>query len=274
MRTVTYLSFTGWKTMNACPEAYDHRYVHKKPVVDAEQVNFVKGNALHHLLEAYMLRGESDPNWMIEEAPLFWARELSNIFQNPQQKLTWKAGGEKLQRETFLGWAFELAKLLKTHNITPERVQPEFKADTRVTLGNHRLILGGRIDLLVKAKTGYMILDLKSSVHQRVVTPDQVLWYAMLTDLFLGDQLESPVAHGGFLLPGFPEGKKIQIFETPPEAKEDLKRRITRTLDQIAAENFPAKPGRDCWTCDFRPWCSQYGGMTPHESGIVQLGID
>lgn len=271
MPRVSYLSFTGWKTMEECPEKYKHRYVTKQPVVDANQVNFVKGNALHHLMEACLLEGGGDPNWMVENAPLYWSHELSSIERNPRQTLEWNAGGADKQRKIYLDWAYELAKLFKEHNLVPERVQPEFKADSRVTLGDHRLILGGRIDLLVKGKSGYMILDLKSSVHQRVVVTDQILWYAMLTDIFLGDQLDEPVKYGGFLLPGFPKGQKLQLFETTQEAKDNLKVRITETLDRIAAGQFPPVVTNDCWNCDFKPWCSSFGGALEHKPGIVSL---
>lgn len=273
MAKVSYLSFTGFATYLNCPEAYYYRYVKKVQEVDANQVNFVKGNALHHLLEWYFVNGVDDPNVMFEQAPLFWSNELSSIERNPRQTLVWHQGGAEKQRLVYMGWAFELAKLLKKHDISPARVRPEFKADCYVTIGHHRIKMGGRIDLLLQGKNGgHVILDLKSSVNKDIVKTDQVVWYALLTDLFLGKELDQPVGHGGFLLPGFPEGQKLQIFKVTQDDKARLLHRISDVLDKIKADQFKPIDGKGCWFCPFKTVCSIHGGALEHKTGIVSLG--
>jgi len=273
MAEVKYISWTGIKTYMECPYSYYERYILRRVVPDQDQSSFLKGNALHHLLEEFYLEKAEDFNWIVEHAPTFWSREVTSVLEHPQQIITWSATEVEKHRQIYLGWAFNLAKILKRHNITPDRVQPEFKADSYITLGQHRLKLAGRIDMLVKGKNGYMILDLKSSKNASIVVPDQILTYALLTDIFLGDQLDSPVSHGGFLLPGFPEGKQVQIFETTQAAKENLKVRITEVLDNIKAERFEPRENKACWWCPAKKLhCPLFGGALGQEAGIVTLG--
>lgn len=272
MAEVGYLSWTGFATMLSCPEAYKHRYIDKIPEIDADQANFVKGNALHHLLEAFLTGTTDDANFVIENAPLFWSRELTSIEKNPRQMLSWSTADKEKHRKIYMDWAFELAKILKTHNLIPSRVQSEFKADCFVTLGPHRLKLGGRIDMLLTNKQGNpVILDLKSSVNKSIVKPDQLVWYALLTDLFMGKKLDAPVSHGGFILPGFPEGQKLQMFEITESVKENLVLRIIEVLDKIKADQFAPIDGKGCWFCPYKDICSIKGGMLPKNSGMINL---
>lgn len=280
MSKVDYISFSGWRAYRTCPEQYYNRYIIRRVVDDQEQSSYCKGNALHNLLEDTYLVGGGDPNWMVENAPTYWGRELSSIERDPKQRLGWSAAETDKQRKTYTGWAYELAKLLKKHNLTVDRVQPEFKADSWVTMGSHRFKMGGRIDMLVKGKSPdgeprYLVLDLKSSTNKAIVSGEsqsQLTWYALLTDIFLGDQLDAPVSHAGFLLPGFPEGQKLQLFETTPEAKERLKLQIIETLDNIVAKRFAPKDGQGCWFCPYRGVCSIKGGQLEPKAGVVTLG--
>ena len=125
-RKVHYLSFTGFKTaspeLGGCLESYRHRYIDKVPVVDADQTPWAKGNALHHLMEAYILTGKDNPRWLVENAADFWTAELASIQADPKQMLSWNDEQVAAQGATLLDWATKLAGIFEKHKLDPARM--------------------------------------------------------------------------------------------------------------------------------------------------------
>lgn len=285
MSTVSYLSYTGYTHLRDCPKRYQNMYIRKLRPPMLDQRNTIKGNALHNLLEWYLLNGVDDPNLLVEYAPLYWTKMLTEC-EEKSLPLKWvNAVDEKESRAKYIEWAYRLATLMKRHDLTPDRIQPEFKADSYITMGPHRFKMGGRVDILLRNKAGgLVVLDLKGSERKEVMQFDQLVWYAMLTENYL-EGTKGPtgeperVTHAGWLLPGFAkEEDRIQIFAIPQSARDKLEANIIRALDRIVADDFPVNPktpeGKDnCWFCDVKYVCPLFGGSADQSAGVAPLGI-
>lgn len=264
-----YASFTSYRTYRDCPHQFHSHYILKeRPEVEVQN-NFVKGNALHHLLEGFC-DGKEEPQWIVDNAAKYWDAELEAIAKNPRHTLEWKGpDDEAKQRKQHLDWALELARLLHKYGLKSTEMASEFKADTRTEVEGIRFKMAGRIDIMMETNNGGIaILDLKASASSSIADYDQLAWYSHLAGL----KLQRPVEYVGHILPAF---KKITLFHVPQEARDKLMVNVAEALRRIRAGQFdpaPAATDPPCWFCPIRWKCPAQGGAVEHKNGIVDLG--
>lgn len=259
-----YLSYTGFKKLDSCAKSWELEYLQKKRPPFEDQRNVLKGNALHKLMEAYILGKQDDPRWFVDNAQEYWANEIKGA-----KLIKWRgADDEEKQRLKYSEWVVELARLFKKHDLQPTKLMSEFKADTATVINGTKIKLGGRIDVLMKtAKDDYLFLDLKGSERKEVMDFDQIVWYAYLVGLYLKDP--SQPKFGGYILPGF---QTLKIYRIPDLAKQRLEQRISNAIDTIESKEFPTNPSNsNCFFCPVKYVCPEFGGAIEHKSGIVDL---
>lgn len=263
-----YLSYTGYKTMRDCPESYYRKYVLRQAPPAEDQRNFLKGNALHHMMEAYLDKKENNPQWLRDAALTYWEREIESVKKSKSQFIEWKnKNDEQENRELFVEWANNLADIFIDKKLVPANMHSEFKADSKATAGGICFKMAGRIDILMESKSGeYVILDLKASASKTIKDLDQLVWYCYLAELHLG----KPVRYAGYIMPAF---KELDLREIPQVAKDSLMERVGQALQDIRDEKFDARPeNTKCWFCPVKFACSAHGGAVNMKSGIVSLG--
>lgn len=266
--SVNYLSATGYRTYRDCPQQYYYKYIlRQKPEFEPQQ-NFLKGNALHHLMEGYIDGKEKRPDWFRENAPAYWNAELEAVAKNPRHTLEW--GAEELAKhgELYLKWADTLAALFERYDFDPALMVSEFKADTYTEAGGVKFKMAGRVDVMIDTTDGGLaVLDLKASANKAITDYDQVVWYSHLAGLKLGKRVD----YVGYILPAF---DKVTLSYVPQAARDALMERVGKALNEINAGNL--KPGdpqnTPCFFCDFKRVCPAQGGALEHKSGIVQFG--
>lgn len=270
-----YLSFTGYKTMRDCPESYYRKYVLRQAPPMEDQRNFLKGNACHNLMEAYIIKskksGEWTPEsavWMAENAEQYWAAEIEKVRNSKRgQFIEWRSStDEQDQKDMFLKWAGNLSEIFLKHKLNPKFMLPEFKADSKATAGGHLFTMGGRIDILMGTpKKELIVLDLKASSNAQVKDLDQLVWYSVLTEIKLGRKID----YAGYILPAF---TKTDIRRIPQEAKDTLMQRVGQALQDIKDKKFSPRPEKSlCFFCPVKFACSEFGGAVENKNGIVSL---
>jgi CRISPR/Cas system-associated exonuclease Cas4 (RecB family) len=250
--------------LDSCGEAYKLEYIGRKRPKVQDARNNVHGNALHRLLEEWLKRGEFDPQWMVDNARRCWDEQVAE-----EKLLIWRNDKDEQEvRDKTLKWAGVLAKQCEQYNIDPATCQAEFKADTDVKLGEHRIRLGGRIDILKTNKAGQkIVLDLKASVNRDIMKKEQLVWYATLVGLALKNH-DEPVA-AGYILPGLDE---VIMHKITQEDKLALVNRIAAAAQRIVDMDFKAEPSQQkCWWCPVKPFCSVQGGVIPAKKGMLDL---
>ncbi len=263
-----YLSYTGFKTFRDCSESYYQNYVLKRRPPMEDQRNVFKGNALHNLMEAYILTKEDNPDWIVENAPRFWNQGLEDVVSK-KQMLNWKGEADAAKNyATFIEWAGELANLFRKHRLDPNKMMSEFKADLDTELGGIKFRMGGRIDVLTESRAGdqLIVLDLKASANKAIKDFDQVVWYSVITELKTGNRIN----YAGYIMPAF---KEISIYHIPESVKDSLKYRVGEALQAIKrGEHEPTPEDKRCFWCPVKYACPLFGGAMEHKSGIVELG--
>ncbi len=268
-----WLSFTGYRTFRDCPEQYYHKYIMRRKPDTEDQKNFVKGNALHHLLEKYLEQKEQRPDWFRIKAAAQWDEELAAINKNPRHTLQWTATEAKKQKATYLEWASNLADIFAKFGFDPNKMVSEFVADTFTELNGIKFKMVGRIDVMADTNNGGLcVLDLKASANKSIKDYDQVVFYSQLAEMKLGKKVD----YVGYILPAFGE---VTLHYVPQEARDALMKRVGDAVvsitdaKQSGTDLIPGKPkARPCFWCDLKPHCSIYGGAMEQMAGTVQLG--
>ncbi len=266
MAKLTYLSYTGYSKLNACAESWQREYLLKQRPPFEDQRNVLRGNALHNMMEQYILNKKNDPQWLVDNIDKFWDAEVSKA-----EVIRWKSPTDQSElQQKVRAWALGLARLFHHNGLDPAQMQAEFKADCNVQLGPHKFKMGGRIDVLMRAKDGKLFfLDLKGSENKDVVKLDQVVWYSILLEQFSGE----PAPYGGYLLPGFPAGQQFPLYRVPQEARDKMTERIVAAIDRVKADDFaPTPEDKQCFWCPVKYACTLFGGAIEHKSGVVTLG--
>lgn len=263
-----YISYSGYQKYLECPHAYYVEYVlRERPEVQDER-NTLKGNALHQLLEEYILNGEDRPRWMLENAKRVWNEHVDS-----RKFIHWRHEDDKKELiASYVKWVKELVRLVDVAKIKPENCRPEFKADQILNLEVNgkvqKVKLAGRIDLLREKDNGdFIFFDLKASENRSIMKLEQITWYATLMSYYLKDD-DQPLA-GGYILPGF---KEIKLYKIPLEAKMKLMKDIIRVLGCIQRGEFEAKPDPSKYFfCNAKHNCCSAAITGPVETGIVDL---
>lgn len=258
-----YLSYTGFKTYVECPQRYYLTYVERKRPKIEDQRNVLNGNAMHNLLEEYVLRGENEPHYFIENIDRVWEETLAGC-----DHVVWRHNEDSADLlKKARGWAANLDGLMTKFDVAV--CQPELKADTVVQVGPYKLKMGARLDIVIKNEyNDYMFFDLKASENRAVMAFDQIVWYAIVLGKYLGNDEQPKV--GGYILPGFNE---IKPYKIPEKAKNNLLVRLEEVLDRIAKGIWtPLPEDKSCYWCSVKFACPVKGKLLPHGNGLIQLG--
>lgn len=261
-----YLSYTGFSKYVECPQSYYQEYVlRNRPAVE-DQRNTLNGNALHTLVEEYIVSGQTDLNWFTQNIDRVWNETVEKadgmIFwrhDSDAQDLLAKA------RE----WSANLAHIIQASGLKLHECESEVKADTVVDVHGIKLKMGARLDIVKKTdKNDYVFFDLKASENKAVMKFDQLVWYSIAFGAHIGDS--SQPSAGGYILPGF---KDIKLYKIPQQAKDALLQRLEKVLTSIKNEVWTPNPeDRRCYWCPVKHACPVKGQVIPHGNGLIYLG--
>lgn len=260
-----YLSYTGFKKYVTCPQSYYQEYIQRKRPPIEDQRNVLNGNSLHNLLEEYINLKENNTSWLVENIGRVWRETLDKC-----ESVQWRHENdakELLQKAK--RWTSTLANLFDESHFDVTKCKAELKADTIVKVGDYRIKMGARLDVVHKnSYNDYMFFDLKASENRAVMEFDQIVWYSIVFGEYL--QNSSQPKYGGYILPGFNE---IKLYEIPLETKQKLLARLEEVTTRIKNEIWTPNPDdKRCYWCSVSYVCPVKGALIPHGSGAIYLG--
>lgn len=257
-----YLSYSGFTKFQECPQSYYLEYIQKKRPKVIDERNTLNGNTLHNLMEEYIENGVNRPEWLRENLERVWHETADKAAH-----IVWRHDNDAEElRAKARKWTDTLATMFEKPLLNPERLIPELKTDTIVQVGDYRVKMGGRLDIVLKGNDGkYMFLDLKASESKQIKKFDQIVWYAVTLSAYLDDP-EQP-QYGGYVLPGL---KEMPIYEIPDAAKRKLLLRLEKAMQKMDNEEWaPIPEDRKCFWCNVKHACPVKGAMVAPQSGQV-----
>lgn len=261
-----YLSYTGFSKYVECPQSYYQEYILRKRPPMEDQRNTLNGNALHTLLEEYIINQKDDVRWLVDNIDRVWNATVKDA----EGAITWRHeddASELLAKAR--KWSMCLANLLQNSGLKLSECEAEVKADTVIDVNGTKLKMGARLDIVRKNEyNDYIFLDLKASENKAVMKFDQLVWYSIAFGNHIGNH-EQPKA-GGYILPGF---NAIKMYKIPQEAKDSLLQRLDEVLKRIKNEVWtPIPSDQKCFWCPVKHMCPVKGKLIPHGSGLIHLG--
>lgn len=262
-----YLSYSGFKKLDDCPFQYYAEYIlDERPEVEDER-NTIVGNALHWLLEQYIKHGDTDLDFFTRNADVGF-----DTIKSEAKLIVWRHPQDEQElRDKLKVWGSNLARLMWENKIDPAQCKSEFKADSDIVINGQKFRMGGRIDVLLKMPNGkHVFFDLKASANRSIMVIDQIVWYATLLGIYLGDHSEP--AMGGYLLPGMGKKGEVKFYAIPEKSKVDLINRIDGALHIMKNELWTPKPSKSqCFWCPVKHVCPAIK-QTPNVTGAINIG--
>lgn len=276
-----YLSYSGYKTEDACPRDYYHKYIGKTPLaVPENRVHMLYGDVVGKLFELFyserLWRHADVLQRMLDRAPLIIEKTVAKetakggVFNWKEPKL--KPGTRSLDevRGEILDTIPRGLEIIRTHRLLGRDAAAELKLDTAV----ERHTLGGRADFVIRRhppQSDLTITDGKGSRwRDTYVDRRQLKWYAMLYWEKFG---VLPDLLGFLYWRSVPENSADWVHFTKDDVAS-LRDATLQTVGQIEAatrrlpvvgapskellaEIFPARPSRDCVRCNFLAVCDE-----------------
>lgn len=302
---MSYISYSGWKLLDDCDLAYWRRYIDKTPAPEADnKVNSLYGSSIGLVFETFYNEGVWRKDDPVEELLNIVEPATRKVVQDilrkeGQQSVRWD--DPKANYKSFASLVKDVRKAvpagvetIRSHTLVGREAGAEIKLDHAFgRRGEH--ILGGRADFIIRrARHGDLaIIDGKGSKYRdQYVDARQLLWYAMLWKRkhgYLPDVL-------GFLFWRSEPAKAVDwVAFTEPDLN-DLEETVLAAVDSVDARRgsseplkvFPAKPGKACRFCSYRPICpegmealalTQRSGvrvelpLTPDGSDVEEVGL-
>ncbi len=252
-------SHSRLKAFEQCPLKFKYKYIDKLEAREAETVEAFLGTRVHAALEKLYTDLKFQKRLTLEEL-LAWYHEDWKRSWNENVRVVregygpenYEAMGEQFLRDYWKRYSpFDQAKIIGLE-------QKVF-----ITLDGHKL--QGYIDRLASPADGlYEVHDYKTNA---ALTPEEYLRADRQLALYaLAVQGMYQDARRVLLVWHFLAADKEVALEKTEEQLERLKQETVALIERIeAAKEFPARPGRLCDWCEFRPVCPEWKHLAAAE---------
>jgi RecB family exonuclease len=265
VRTLSPLSYSGFRTYLECPLRWKFLYVDRLP--EAPRSYFSFGRSIHAALEAFVAPLVREPPargarpgavrqrtlWDFGEprGSLMGLEELLALYRRSWIRDGYSSPGEERRY-------FELGEdLLRRFHAEfvkdppePVAVEKELRAEVE------GLPLHGIVDRIDRHPTGGLeVVDYKTSRElslRDATESDQLTLYQLLVEKNYDQPVEVlTLYHLRTLTP-------LRTARRPDLALADLSVRLGEVADGIRAEDYEPRPGPQCRSCEFRPFCPEF----------------
>jgi DNA helicase-2/ATP-dependent DNA helicase PcrA len=236
------LSFTQLEKYENCPLSYQFKYEFQIPVAIPAHMHV--GSAIHKALELFFQR--------VKKGKVPGKEELLTLFDETFHGL--REENPELTDFHFNQGRTRLAAYYDFHQGNfpfPHAIEEEFV----LPFGPHRI--RGKIDRIDKTNEGYRIVDYKTGRAKSNDNPDDVkfardsLQFSIYA-LAAREILKLDVTE--LIFDYIYENKTLSTSRSDQDLKI-VKERITQIADDIIAQKFEAKVGRQCDWCEYRRIC-------------------
>ncbi len=231
------LSYSSISVYEACPARYRFQYVERLPTRPSPALSF--GESLHRAL------------YRFHDRPVPVAPSLEELLEILDAVWVGEGYADESEEQAYRDHARQVLAQYHRDNAPAYRIPAalEFRFEVEV----EGVPVAGVIDRMDRAPGGgYEIVDYKTSRRlpaRSAVDADLQLslyWYAA-RELW-GIQPERLTLY--YLLPG-----QRMTTARAPEHADELRRRVLRVAERIAAGRFDPRPGPACGWCDFQARC-------------------
>ncbi len=238
-----HLSFSRIAIYDNCPMRYKFIYVDKLSTMPRGYFSF--GSTIHKVLEIFY---HPDKNFIKQKRPPL--EYLMELLDEHWISDGYKGGEEERARKE----AIDLLKKIYRENIFG--FSPAYEVEKNFSFNLDKFKVIGRIDRIDKVGNAYKIIDYKTNRILPKFFREIDLLQPIIYYIAGKEALHLPKIETVSLL--FVRYNKEISFDLNDRLVEKGKEKIIRTGEQILANNFEPKVGKNCSTCEFRDICPAF----------------